>query len=143
MKSFFTPRDCEKILDVSYRQLQYWDETDFIKPSYKSRDRYRLYTFADLFLIDIAVKLRKDGYSIQKLRKTISLMRELLSRVTHPLIELSFLIDEERILVFNGDVVMDQVTEETHYKFRVQNLRDQIDKFFEENADEDDLREAI
>ena len=139
MKSFFSPRDIEKVLNVSYRQLQYWDQTDFIKPSYRKQKKFRLYTFTDVLLLKIAWELRqKRNFSIQKLRKTIELMKQLLHKVTHPLIELTFLIDEERILVFNGDVVMDEVSKDNHFKFCVGQLRQEIDDFFSTKSDDDD-----
>ena len=56
-------------------------------------------------------------------------MKKLLHKVTHPLIELTFLIDEERILVFNGDVVMDEISADNHFKFCVGELREEIDDF--------------
>lgn len=134
VKSFFSPRDIERALNVSYRQLQYWDQTDFIKPSYKKQQKFRLYTFTDVLLLKIAWDLRQNHhFSIQKLRKTIELMKKLLHRVTHPLLELTFLISEERILVFNGDVVMDDVSAGNHYRFCVRQLRTEIDQFFSEN----------
>jgi ABC-type Na+ transport system ATPase subunit NatA len=74
--------------------------------------------------------LRSKGFSIQKLRKTIQTLRNLLPYVSHPLVELTFLIDEERILVFNGDVVMDENAKENYIKFRVKDLRDEVDHMF-------------
>lgn len=142
MKSFFSPRDIEKVLNVSYRQLQYWDQTDFIKPSYKKQKKFRLYTFTDVLLLKIAWELRqKRNFSIQKLRKTIDLMKKLLHKVTHPLIELTFLIDEERILVFNGDVVMDEISADNHFKFCVRELREEIDDFFSTKSSDDSEEE--
>ena len=83
-----------------------------------------------MLLLKIAWELRqKRNFSIQKLRKTIDLMKKLLHKVTHPLIELTFLIDEERILVFNGDVVMDEISADNHFKFCVGELREEIDDF--------------
>ena len=54
---------------ISYRQIQYWDKTSFIKPSYRRRGKYRLYTFADLIQLRLAKMLRETNFSIQKLRK--------------------------------------------------------------------------
>ena len=81
--------------------------------------------------------MQKRNFSIQKLRKTIELMKKLLHKVTHPLIELTFLIDEERILVFNGDVVMDEISADNHFKFCVGHLRQEIDDFFSTKAEND------
>lgn len=130
MKSFFTPKEVARVIDISYRQIQYWDKTSFIKPSYRRKSKYRLYTFTDLFQLKISKVLRQQGFSIQKLRKTIEALRNLLPQVSHPLIELTFLVDEEQILVFNGDVVMDEKAEENYIKFRVRDLREDVDRLF-------------
>lgn len=130
MKSFFTPKEVARIIDISYRQIQYWDKTNFIKPSYRRKSKYRLYTFTDLFQLKISKVLRRKGFSIQKLRKTIEVLRKLLPQVSHPLIDLTFLIDEDRILVFNGDVVMDDNAESQYIKFRVRDLRNEVDRLF-------------
>ncbi len=130
MKSFFTPKEVSRIVDLSYRQIQYWDKTNFIKPSYRRKSKYRLYTFTDLFQLKISKVLRRKGFSIQKLRKTIEVLRKLLPQVSHPLIDLTFLIDEDRILVFNGDVVCDDHARAQYIKFRVRDLRNEIDRLF-------------
>ncbi|MCO4782882.1 MAG: MerR family transcriptional regulator [Candidatus Cloacimonetes bacterium] len=130
MKSFFTPKEVARIIDISYRQIQYWDKTNFIKPSYRRKSKYRLYTFTDLFQLKISKVLRKHGFSIQKLRTTIENLRKLLPQVNHPLIELTFLIDEHKILVFNGDVVMDEKAGENYIKFRVKDLRTEVDTIY-------------
>src|ERR1043166_10220091 len=102
MKSFFTPKEVAKLIGISYRQVQYWDKTNFIKPSYRRRGKYRLYTFSDLIQLEVAKVLRETNISIQRLRKIIKSLKSLLPQVNHPLVELTFLIEGERILVFNG-----------------------------------------
>jgi DNA-binding transcriptional MerR regulator len=130
MKSFFVPKDVTQILDLSYRQVQSWDKTNFIKPSYRRKGRYRLYTFTDLFLLKVAAVLRRKGFSIQRLRKTMDVLRNLLPQLSAPLIDTTFLIDDDRILIFNGDVVTDENTEAQYTKFRVLHLRREVDRMF-------------
>jgi len=139
MKSFFTPKDVCTILAISYRQIQYWDKTNFIKPSYRRKGKYRLYTFADLIQLWVAVDLRKLGYSIQSLRRTIKSLRNLLPQVNNPLVELTFLFEGETILVFDGNVLI----HEGHQKRRkrhlmvVEKLRDHVDMLYPEKAVEE------
>jgi hypothetical protein len=40
------------------------------------------------------------------------------------------LIDEERILVFNGEVVMDDKAKEDYISFRVMDLREEVDHLY-------------
>ena len=130
MKSFFTPKEVAKLIGISYRQIQYWDKTSFIKPSYRRRGKYRLYTFSDLIQLKLAKILRETNFSIQRLRKTIKSLKSLLPQVSHPLVELTFLIEGDRILVFNGVVLMNSKSGQNYIRFDVKSLRDEIDQTF-------------
>jgi len=130
VKSFFTPKEVAQIVGISYRQIQYWDKTSFIRPSYRRRGKYRLYTFTDLIQLKVAKTLRSANFSIQRLRTTIKSLRTLLPQITHPLVELTFLIDGDRILVFNGDVVMNATSGQNYIRFDVKTLRREVNETF-------------
>lgn len=132
MKSTFTPKEVVKLIGISYRQIQYWDKTSFIRPSYRSHGKYRQYTFSDLMQMRIAKMLRDRDFSIQRLRKTIKLVRDLIPRINFPLSECNLLIEGEKILVFNGDVLMDPGTRENFMQFDARMLRQEIDETFPE-----------
>lgn len=135
MKSFFTPKDVASIVGISYRQIQYWDKTNFIKPSYRRKGKYRLYTFSDLIQLKVAKTLRDHNFSIQRLRKTIKSLRSLLPQVSHPMVDLTFLIEGDRILVFNGEVLMNAISGQNYIRFDVSKLRDEVDRMFPESAE--------
>lgn len=142
MKSFFTPKEVAKLIGISYRQIQYWDKTNFIKPSYRRRGKYRLYTFADLMQLKVAKTLREESYSIQKLRKTIKSLKAMLPQVNNAYSELTFLIEGNRILVFNGDVLMNAASDAAYVRFDVQSLREDIEKMFPDAYDRNDRQVA-
>jgi len=134
LKSFFTPKEIRELVDITYRQIQYWDKSRFIIPSYRRRGKYRLYTFGDLVLLKVAELLRKKGNSIQQLRTTISNLREMLRHISFPFSELNILFKDSQILLFNGDVVMN--TDQTDYiMFSVKNLRNRLSEIY---ADEEE-----
>lgn len=134
MKSTFTPKEVVKIIGISYRQIQYWDKTNFIRPSYRSHGKYRQYTFSDLVQMKVAKMLRDRDVSIQRLRKIIKGLRDLLPRINFPLSECSLLIESDKILVFHGDVLMDTVTGQNYVRFDARSLREQINELY---SDED------
>lgn len=105
MKSFFTPREVSRLIGISYRQIQYWDKTKFLGPSYRRRGKYRLYTFSDIILLKIAVTLRSSNVSIQRLRRIMRGIKELLPQVNSPLRDLTFLIKDTEVLIFSGPVI--------------------------------------
>ena len=107
MKTFFGPKDVAEIIGLSYRQIQYWDKTNFIKPSYRRKGRFRQYIFSDMILLWVAKRLRDEGYSIQHIRTVIPKLRGILPQASRPTREMVFLIDACEIIVFCGEVLMD------------------------------------
>ncbi|MEW5693005.1 MAG: MerR family transcriptional regulator [Candidatus Hydrogenedentota bacterium] len=96
---YFQSQEVIRITGVSNRQLQYWDETNFIKPSFKSTRRRR-YTLRDIVLIKICKTIQDHlGLSIQELRRNLNRIRELLPREVVPLEDVVVYTDGENIIV--------------------------------------------
>jgi DNA-binding transcriptional MerR regulator len=105
MKRFFTPKEVCKAIGISYRQIQYWDKTRFIQPSYRRRGKYRLYTFPDLIIMHITRTLRAENVSIQSLRRIVRAIPDLMREVNVPVTDITFLVyDRQDILAFGGRV---------------------------------------
>ena len=134
MKNFFTPKEVARLIGISYRQIQYWDKTHFIKPSYRRRGKYRLYNFTDLIQLRVIKTLREHGSSVQRLRLTIKTLKSLLPHVHHPLVELTFLIEGDRVLVFNGEILMNPACGQSYVRFDVKSLCDEIEKVFPDTS---------
>lgn len=128
MKAFFTPKEVAKLINISYRQIQYWDKSNFIRPSYRRRGKYRLYTFPDLIRLKIARLLRDNSYSVQRLRKTIRDLKELLSKVRDPA-QMNFLIDGDRVLAFQGEVQITGKSLSSIY-FSAKTLRAEVESVY-------------
>ena len=67
----FTTDEAQRLTGLSARRLQYWDETDFIRPSVAARQGRgwpRLYSFRDLIQLRVAAQLR-DRLFLQALRR--------------------------------------------------------------------------
>lgn len=134
MKSFYTPKELTRIIKISYRQIQYWDVTKFIGPSYRRRGKYRLYTFSDLVQLYIAELVRAQNISIQRLRKIVKNVKNLLPRLTFPLSDATFLIDDERVLIFSGELLIYGQLDPSTVKAVVGDLRKRIELAFPEDA---------
>lgn len=133
MKSFFTPKEIRELVDISYRQIQYWDKSSFISPSYRRRDKYRLYTFGDLVLLKVAEVLRKHGLSIQQLRSKIHMLKGLLAKISFPLGDLNILFEKDNILLFNGEVLVSPGNKQ-YILFSVKSLREKLNELYQEAA---------
>ena len=117
MKSFFTPREVAQIVGISYRQIQYWDKTNFVRPSYRRKGKYRLHTFLDLVQLKLARTLRSSKVSIQRLRATMASLKTMLANVNKPLVELTFLVDGRRIIIFDGSIFLNASSEKKYIRF--------------------------
>ena len=136
MKTFFTPKEVGHICKLSYRQIQYWDKSGFIKPSYKRRGKYRLYTFPDIIQLRIAKTLRESGYSVQRMRRTIKNLREAMRAAQAPLMALIFYIRGVRVIASVGDLIVigeDDDKGELGVRIKMADLRRDIEKAFPED----------
>jgi DNA-binding transcriptional MerR regulator len=97
-RDYFRAGDVVDIVRISRRQLQYWAQTDLIRPSAKTRGGHGRYTFEDLVAVKAAKRLIDAGVSVQRIRRSIRALTQMLPHVQKPLSEL--------VLVATGDVVL-------------------------------------
>jgi len=105
MTSSFNSKTVSKILGIPIRVIDYWDRTNFVKPSVHEASGYgsmRLYSFKDLIQFKVAKFLRDQGLSLQKIRKSLHYLRKHLPEIDRPLIQLRFLTDGETIFVLTN-----------------------------------------
>jgi len=64
---YFNSRTASRIVGVSLRQIQYWDERGFLRPSVRAAGRgsKRLYSFSDLINLKVVKDLSNHGLSLQ------------------------------------------------------------------------------
>lgn len=102
----FNSKTASRITGLSFRQIDYWDRTHFIKPSVSEASGYgsvRLYSFNDLVQLKVAKTLIDKGLSLQKIRKAINYLKKNIPDVKKPLLELRFLTDGETIFTITKD----------------------------------------
>jgi predicted RNase H-like HicB family nuclease len=105
MTDSFNSKTVSKILGIPLRVVDYWDRTNFIKPSVHEASGYgsmRLYSFTDLIQFKVAKFLRDQGLSLQKIRKSLNYLRKHLPEVENPLAQLRFLTDGQTIFVLTN-----------------------------------------
>ena len=97
-QALYRTREVVEILGISRRQLQYWAQTDLVAPSVHTPGGHGRYTFQDLVALKAAKRLIDVGVSVQRIRKSVGALRQILPTVRRPLAEL--------VLVATGDVVL-------------------------------------
>lgn len=102
---YYNSKTAMKITGVSRAKLQYWDRCGIVKPhvSASGRGSQRLYDFRGLVELKTANVLRKEGLSLQRLRKVLSYLRKEFKDINKPLAELTFLTDGNTVFVLDRD----------------------------------------
>ncbi len=98
------------ITGLTPRQVQYWYKTNLITPSYQTRGAHGRYTFQDLIAFKAAKKLLDAGISLQKIRKSITSIRNILPSIKRPLAELTLVATGDVILVFYQDSAFEAIS---------------------------------
>jgi DNA-binding transcriptional MerR regulator len=102
----YDSKTASRIVGVSLRQLQYWDEQDFIRPSVKlaeGRGTKRLYSFNDLVCLKVVKDLAQYGFSLQMIRRCLRPLKEYSSRTMRPVESLKYLTDGDKLFVITHD----------------------------------------
>lgn len=103
-KTYSSAEVC-KIINITYKQLDYYDRTDFIKPSISGAGGYgtrRMYSFNDLMKLKVIKKLLEAGISLQKLRKTKRYL-EHYSNGDDSLLEVTLISDGNTVYACDSD----------------------------------------
>jgi DNA-binding transcriptional MerR regulator len=75
----FSAEAARSISGASQRQLDYWDARGIVPASIrrnKGKGFERRYSFTDLVKLRVVVELRKAGLSLQKIRRSLDVLRE-------------------------------------------------------------------
>ena len=95
-----------RIVGVSLRQIQYWDEQGFIRPSVKlagGRVTKRLYSFHDLFCLRVVKDLADRGLSLQRIRRCLRALRDPAAVSCEGPASLKYLTDGEQLFMITSD----------------------------------------
>lgn len=102
----FNSKMVSRIVGVSLRQIQYWDEQGFIRPSVKlaeGRGSRRLYSFSDLIQLKVVKNLTECGLSLKKVRRCLSHLRHYSPAKVRPLQDLKYVTDGEKLFFLTSD----------------------------------------
>ncbi len=102
----FNSKTVSRLVGVSLRQIQYWDERGFIRPSVKlagGRGTQRLYSFSDLIQLKVVKNLTECGLSLQKIRRCLDHLKRYSPEKVAPLQNLKYVTDGEKLFVLTSD----------------------------------------
>jgi DNA-binding transcriptional MerR regulator len=128
----YDSKTASRIVGVSLRQLQYWDERDFICPSVKSaegRGTKRLYSFHDLICLKVVKDLAYHGFSLQKIRRCLKPLKDNSAHTERPAESLKYLTDGEELFVLTNDrrKILDAIERQFVVSLGIGNLVRELD----------------
>ena len=123
----FNSKMASRIVGVTLRQMQYWDERGFIRPSVRlaeGRGTRRLYSFADLVQLKVVKDLTRRGLSLKKIRRCLKPLKRGIPESIRPLDSLRYVTDGERVFVLTTDKnkILDVMDREFVFSFGIGNL---------------------
>ncbi len=95
-----------RVVGITPRQVQYWDEIGLVKPSTRpaaGRGTRRRYSFLDLVRLSVVRELIDRGLTPRKIRRSLAVLREASPRVLDPLAQLKLVTDGERLFLVTDD----------------------------------------
>ncbi|MDO8630970.1 MAG: MerR family transcriptional regulator [Phycisphaerales bacterium] len=104
MDAQFTAAAARRIVGVSQRKLDYWDERGLVIPSIRKADgkgSERWYSFKDLVKLSVVKRLRDAGLSLGKIDAAIKILRK--RRGGDPLVDRCLITDGRSLHVMTDD----------------------------------------
>ena len=95
-----------RVVGITPRQVQYWDEIGLVKPSAcaaAGRGTRRRYSFLDLVRLSVVRALIERGLTPRKIRRSLAALREAAPKVLDPLAQLKLVTDGERLFLVTDD----------------------------------------
>jgi DNA-binding transcriptional MerR regulator len=102
----YDSKTASRIVGVSLRQIQYWDEQGFVRPSVKlagGRGTKRLYSFHDLVCLKVIKDLAWHGLNLQKIRRCLRPLRAHPAKTMRLAQSLKYITDGESLFVITDD----------------------------------------
>jgi DNA-binding transcriptional MerR regulator len=106
----FKTREVVELLGLTRRQLQYWAKTGLVEPSERTPGGHHRYSFDDLVALKTTKRLLDAGVSVQRIRRSVRALQDLLPRVGRPLCELVLVATGDVVLVFRQDTVFEAIS---------------------------------
>lgn len=120
----FTREEVQRILDLSPKQLDYWDRLRLV-PARKEQG-IRFYDFRDLIGLRTVKQLIESGVPANRLGRAVAALREGLSHVQAPLTELRVLSDGREVVVERGGSRLEPLSGQFVLNFETRELDEKI-----------------
>lgn len=124
---YFGSKTVSSVVGVSLRQIQYWDEQGFIRPSIhpaSGRGSKRVYSFSDLVKLKVVKNLSDHGLSVRRIRTCLRHLKDYSPAGESPAPSLKYLTDGKKIFVLtdNRNKILDALDRQFVFSLAIGNL---------------------
>ena len=130
----FTRHEVQRILDVTEKQLDYWERLRLVSPRKGGAEKF--YDFRDLIGLRTAKQLTEKGISANRLRRSLVALQRKLTEVREPFTELRILSNGRDVIVERGGARMEPISGQFVLNFDTRELNDKVRVMPERNAQE-------
>jgi tetratricopeptide (TPR) repeat protein len=109
MSSAYSVREVARIFGMTESRVRYWAQTGIVNPS-SWQGGNKAYTFADLVEVKAAIGLLDAGVSLQKVRRSLNLLRQALPKGEQSIQRLRVRGDGESLTVTDERTVFDALS---------------------------------
>src|ERR1700720_3923854 len=120
----FTRREFQRLLDVTDKQLNYWERLQLVSPRKGGAEKF--YDFRDLISLRTAKQLIEKGVSANRLRRSLLALNQKLSEVQTPLTELRILSNGRDVIVERDGARLEPISGQFVLNFDTRELGDKV-----------------
>lgn len=125
MIELYSIRDVSRILAVQESRLRYWMQTGFVGPTVRKGGRF-YYTFGDLVAVKAAKDLMATGMPLQRVRKNLDALKQVLPDDAHPATRLRVCSDGETVVALADDVAFSPITGQVVMAFNLPSFGEHV-----------------
>ena len=125
MEDVYSTEQVRKLTGATPNQLKYWVRIRLVSPIRNGRASF--YSFKDVIKLRVLVELRKNGLSLQKVRRGVVLLSDMLPEA-EPLTRLIIYTDGEDMIVIEKGKYFSAITKQQYFRFDTEKINAEIVK---------------
>ncbi len=130
----FTRREVLRILELTPRQLAYWERLQLVEP--RRIQREKIYRYSDLIALRTIKQLTEQRVTPRRLRQALEALRQQLDGIHAPLNELRIVSDGRRIVVEHQGARLEPLSGQLLLNFDTRTLGEKVRVMPERTAEE-------
>ena len=123
--TFFPTNIVLRVTGASANQLKYWVKIGLITPFKEEGKRY-FYSFRDIIRVRVVTNLKNNGLSLQKIRKGIDKLAEVLPADDDPLARLVIFTDGQEMIAMEKGMYFSATSMQRYFRFDLEQLHANI-----------------